>query len=188
MKTLRWTLGGLCWLVALAAGLYLLVAAAWPMHRRLDGWIARRPEAAAPVGILVAGLAVLAAMSLRTRPAGAEELRYPTDGGEVRIRLGAVRDYVVQLAGELPGVQTVRCAATREGDRVRIELHCRLPVGRSAVEFGRRLQALIRSRLADDVGLSETGDICVRVTEFVTGGGSAGGDIAYANGEPPRPG
>ncbi len=176
MKALRVALFALTWAVAIAAGLYLVAAAAVAPRRGggLDDWIARRPEVAAPIGILMIGVAVLAAMSLRARPPGAEELTYAGEGGEVRIRMGALRDYVSRLAGGLRGVETVRCSATREGDRVRIELFCRLPVGRSAVEYGRELQSLIRRRLSDEIGIAEIGDVCVRVTGFVTPGGRDG--------------
>ncbi len=172
MKVVRGVLFALTWALTAAAGIYLVWAAiSAPGEGGLDAWIARRPEAAAPIGILVVGLALLAAMSLRTRPAGADELRYTTEGGEVRIRMSALRDFAARLAGGLPGVETVRCLASREGDRVRIELHCRLPVGRSAVEYGRELQALIRTSLSEEIGIADVGDVCVRVTGFVTPNG-----------------
>lgn len=179
MRGVRLVLFGMTWLVAAATGVYLVLAAtAAPSRGGLDDWIARRPESAAPLGILLAGLALLAAMSLHTRSAGADELRYPTEGGEVRIRMSALRDYVVRLMDGVRGVDTVRCCATRERERVRIELHCRVPTGQSAVEFARQLQTLIRNRLSDDIGMVEIGEICVRVTGFIASNGraaSAGG-------------
>lgn len=173
MKVLRVALFALTWAVAVAAGLYLVVASATVPRGRggLEERIERRPEVAAPAGILIVGIALLAAMSLRARTPGAEELVYGGEGGEVRIRMGALREYVARLAGGLTGVETVRCHATREGDRVRIELTCRLPVGRSAVEYARQIQSLIRRRLSDEIGITEIGEVCLHVTGFVTPNG-----------------
>ncbi len=166
MKALRIVLGAAVWSVAAAAGLWLVCAAVAPEGCNLWAWIVHRPERAMLAGILVAGVAVLWAMSLATRAPGEEELRFAGDGGDVRIRLSAIRDYILRIAPQVTGLEASRCRVGLAGNRLRIVLQCRMPPGRSAIGAARALQERVRSALREDLGIEEVDAIEVQVVAF----------------------
>ena len=122
--------------------------------------------------VLVAGL-VLVVMALLTAVLAFVEFvlpentyAFPADGGEVRVALSAIEDYVQRLSGHIPGLHEMRPSVSISKGGLEIVNRVVLEHGASIPETSSRALEIIRRRLEKELGIEEIGSIRVHVVRI----------------------
>jgi uncharacterized alkaline shock family protein YloU len=96
-------------------------------------------------------------------PCGRERfLQFNGEGGEVRVGLDALRDFLARAMTGVEQVIQVRPHVTLQGERLTVDMVCRIESGRSVPDVAQRLQDHARARLAEVLG--RPGEVTMRVT------------------------
>jgi len=164
VKFLRAALGVIVWLVAVSAG---VLAVEWsPLCAKDSAYSAWLLAWRIPLG----GAALLAAalwpVSLLARRRGGEYLSYRNGDGDVRIRLGAVRDYLSRLEDTEKDVHAVRPTVSIDNGRLTVDLSCSVSAGRPVGELCHVFQSRAIAALKIGLGIEKIGRIRVTVREF----------------------
>lgn len=183
MKAFHVLLGLLLFVALMGLGLFVLSSAfqgaeAWALL--LDELKARQVEVVfVSMGLTL--LVLLFALTGLKLPEKQRYLAYDIEGGNVSVSLKAVQDFLARLAGEFAAVQVLEPSVRARPGGVDVQLDVKVKAGAQIPELCRMLQERSRVVLREKVGLSEVGEVRVRVQEIV--GGTAA-DTATAE---PRP-
>ncbi len=174
MKALHALAATVLALVLLAAGGY----AAWSAFVEPSRWAdvagalqflaANRLScgSAALASVLFVLIWMLSSVPRRER---AQFLTFENPGGEVRVSLDAIRDYVARLSGEFGEIVSMRPAVSTRRDQLRVNVECRVRSGTQIPVFTRAFQERVRESLQTDLGLTDLPAIGVTVRQIVGG-------------------
>ena len=171
MKIFHYLLGLILFLALMAAGLGLLSTAfqgdeVW--QRLVQDLSARRVEAIL-VGVALVFLVLLYTLTALRLPEASQYLAYDIEGGNVSVSLKAVQDFLARLSGEFAAVQALEPAVKARPGAVDVQLDVKVKAGAQIPELCRMLQERARVILREKVGISEVGEVRVRVQEIVGG-------------------
>lgn len=171
MKAFHVVLGLLLFVALLGLGLFLLSSAfqgpdAWTLL--LDELKTRQVEVIFGALALVLLVLLFALTSLRL-PEKQRYLAYDIEGGNVSVSLKAVQDFLARLSGEFAAVQALEPTVKARPGAVNVQLDVKVKAGAQIPELCRMLQERARVILREKVGISEVGEVRVRVQEIVGG-------------------
>ncbi len=109
-------------------------------------------------------------------------IAFENSGGEVRVSVSAIADYLTRIAGEFPWLVSVKPVVAIQNHRVLVDLRCRVKAGRPLPELSRGLQDRVRDSLAKTLGLAEIEKVSVTVRGIL---GDAG-PLAASDAAPER--
>jgi uncharacterized alkaline shock family protein YloU len=102
-------------------------------------------------------------------------LRFDNPGGEVRVSLEAVADYLRRIGRDQPALLGVRPSIERVGGSLRVELACKIRAGASIPEMSRDLQERVRQSVVSRLGLSDVESVRITIREIAGAPDAAGG-------------
>lgn len=168
MNTLRIAFGAVVWIAAAGFGAWLLwggAAGAPPCD--LGAWVRESPAAARALGAAVLAVAALWPVSLLLRDARERHLSFRNPGGEVRISLAAIRDFLARLSAEFPGVVSLRATVDARGSTLSVNMEARVRAGVEIPALTQRIQERVRESVRACLGIAEVGEVRVTVREFL---------------------
>ncbi len=167
MKLVRGVITVLVWLILVALGGYVgwigfTGAVAW------DGvdFAVREHTLAMAAGVFLLLLAILWPLSLLAPTVRVRYLSFDNPGGEVRISLDAIRDFLSRLASEFPSVVSLRPSVCVRNAALVIDMDCRIRAGTSIPVFSRQMQERVRQSIQSNLGISEVQVVKVTVREI----------------------
>ena len=134
-------------------------------------------------GVFLVGVAILWPLSLLCPAARERYLAFENPGGEVRISLDAIKDFLGRLGGEFPSVVSLRATVHARNGALVIHMDCRVRAGAQIPAFSQALQERGRQAIQTSLGLSEVEVVRVTVREIVGAAGPAEPTVRA-----PRPG
>jgi len=128
-----------------------------------------RPWLASVLGAIGFVLIIVFLLSgVRRREPGDAYLSFESGGGDVRISVRAVRDFIAKMSDEFAAILSLHPRLQARGDALFIELEIKVRSGTQIPELCRMLQERIRETMKDHFGLTDIRDIKVNVKEIVS--------------------
>lgn len=98
---------------------------------------------------------------------GVSYIRIESAEGVVRVSVSAIADLLGRVGAGLPSVVSVRPVIRARGERLRVDLHCRVQAGASVPELSRILRQRVRETLQRGIGVGEIETVAVTIRGIV---------------------
>ncbi len=169
MKALHLLIGLVLLAGLLAASLFVLSSA----FQGADAWATLLESGkgyameAAFAALTLALLLILFVLTSFRLPDKSQYIAYDIEGSAVSISLRAVQDFLARLSDEFAAVESLQPTLRVRNAGVDVQLDVKVKAGAQIPELCRMLQDRARAVLREKVGLSEVGEVRVRVQEIV---------------------
>lgn len=168
-RILHTTAGFIIWLLFAAIGGALIYANGLQVETGLLGVFYRpgRPVQAIGFGGIMLLLALLYLVTLAPRRPAMRYISFDSEGGNVSISNGAVRDFIRKVGEEFSAVTSMEPRLRADKNLISIDLDVKIQAGSRIPELSRMLQERIRESIRDGLGIAEVREIKVRIQEIV---------------------
>ena len=123
--------------------------------------------AAGMAGVLIGAIW---ALSLLPRGRGGRYLAFENPGGEVRVSLDAVRDFLAGMGSEFDGMVTFAPEVRSVGGELDITAVCEVRAGCAIPAWSQEVQERVRERITSGIGIASIRPVRVVVRQIVDGG------------------
>ncbi len=118
-------------------------------------------------GVLLIILALGWTASFLSVDARHRYVTFENSGGEVRVSLAAISDFLARLSMEFPWLVSVRPEVIVRDGSLAVDMHCRIRSGSPIPTVSRGLQDRVREAVRQTIGLSEVATVRITVREIV---------------------
>jgi hypothetical protein len=172
MKALHLFTGILLMLVVMAAGAGLAVVAlrggtSWSNGLAL---VEEYRLVVAAVGVAGVLIGAIWALSMLPRGRGGRYLAFENPGGEVRVSLDAVRDFLAGMGAEFEGMVKFAPEVRSVGGELDITAVCEVGAGCALPVWSQEVQERVRERIVSGIGIASIRAVRVVVRQIVDGG------------------
>lgn len=123
-------------------------------------------RATAAGGVMVL-LSLLYLVTLAPRRPPMRYVSFDSEGGDIFISNGAVRDFIRKVGEEFGAVISIEPRLRADKHLLSIDLDVKIQAGTRIPEMTRMLQERVRESIRDGLGIAEVREIKVRVQEIV---------------------
>ncbi|MCS6771015.1 MAG: alkaline shock response membrane anchor protein AmaP [Kiritimatiellae bacterium] len=168
MKVIHILIGLILFAVLFAASIFVLAR----VFEGAEAWLAfveslkQARISAAAAGLGLALLLVLYVVTAIPLPRKAQYIAYDIEGSSVSISLRAVEDFLGRLAQEFASIDDLKSTLSVRNGTVDVQMDVKVKAGAQIPELCRMLQERARTVLREKVGLSDIGEVRVRVQEI----------------------
>jgi uncharacterized alkaline shock family protein YloU len=168
-RVLHVTAGFIIWLLFTAIGGALVYANGLKVETGLLG-VFYQPGSiiqAMGYGGVMLLLALLYLVTLAPRRQPMRYISFDSEGGNVSISNGAVRDFIRKVGEEFGAVISMEPRLRADKNLISIDLDVKIQAGTRIPELSQMLQERVRESIRDGLGIAEVREIKVRIQEIV---------------------
>ncbi len=161
--------GFIIWLLFTAVGGAVIYANGFNtnLRDRVFAFVQDAPLYGVVGGLIFVLLALLYLVTLAPRRPPVRYISFDSEGGDISISNGAVRDFIRKVGEEFGAVISLEPRLRSDKGLISIDLDVKIQAGTRIPELSQMLQDRIRESIRDGLGIAEVREIKVRVQEIV---------------------
>lgn len=166
MKALHLFSGFVIFLIAVAAGIYLVLPDC-PEICPVVSWVLGESLRRIAAGVAILVVAVVFAASAFKTGKKRRFISFESEGGSISVSVQAVTDYLSRIADEFAGIKHLEADIVSKEEPLDIRLNLKVKSGANIPELCALVQERVRNGLSANLGIADVKTVKINVMEIV---------------------